>query len=161
MSVPRVETLRLITRSAGETQALGHAIMELLPEGALVALFGDLGTGKTCLVRGMAEAAGTAAHVTSPTFTLVHEYRGERTLYHLDLYRLTAPDQVLHLGYEDLFEPVEGVCVVEWAERADALLPPRRVNIRLAHEKGDTRRIEIENRGVLPTGWERRIPSVA
>jgi tRNA threonylcarbamoyladenosine biosynthesis protein TsaE len=152
-----VERLRMVTRSAGETQALGRALMELLPDGALVALYGDLGTGKTCLVRGMAEAAGTAARVTSPTFTLVHEYRGGRTLYHLDLYRITAPGQVLHLGYEDLFEPAEGVCVVEWAERADALLPPRRVDIRLTHENGDTRRIEIENRGVLPAGWERRI----
>ncbi len=160
MDAAPVERVRLVTRSASETQALGRALMELLPEGALVALYGDLGTGKTCLVRGMAEAAGTAAHVTSPTFTLVHEYRGARTLYHLDLYRLTAPDQVLHLGYEDLFEPAEGVCVVEWAERADALLPPRRVDIRLSHEKGDVRRIEIENRGVLPAGWERRVATI-
>ena len=160
MSATPPEQLTLVTRSAAETQVLGRALMELLPDGALVALFGDLGAGKTCFVRGMAETAGMAERVTSPTFTLVHEYRGQRTLYHLDLYRITAPEQVLDLGYEDLFDPKDGVCVVEWAERAEDMLPERRVDIRLAHEKGDSRRIEIENRKLLPAGWERRVGPV-
>lgn len=155
MNAPPAEKLGLVSRGADETQAHGRALMELLPDGALVALYGDLGVGKTCLVRGMAEAAGMASHVTSPTFTLVHEYRGARTLYHLDLYRITESDQVLHLGYEELFAPADGVCVVEWAERAEEFLPARRVEVRLAHEKDDIRRIEIENRGLMPVGWER------
>ncbi len=157
MSTASPERLALVTHSAAETQALGRALMELIPDGALIALYGDLGAGKTCFVRGMAEFAGMAERVTSPTFTLVHEYRSGRTLYHLDLYRITAPEQVLDLGYEDLFDPKDGVCVVEWAERAKGMLPERRVDIRLAHEKGDARRIEIENRAMLPTGWERRV----
>ena len=157
MTAVPTEKLNMVSHRAEETQALGRALMELLPDGSLVALYGDLGAGKTCLVRGMAEASGMSRQVTSPTFTLVHEYRGERTLYHLDLYRITAPEQVLHLGYEELFAPSDGVCVVEWAERAADLLPPRRVDIRLSHEDAHTRRIEIENHGVLPSGWERRI----
>ncbi len=156
MSAAPPERLTLTTRSAAETQALGRALMEMLPVGALVALYGDLGAGKTCLVRGMAEAAGMAERVTSPTFTLVHEYRGDRTLYHLDLYRITAPEQVLDLGYEDLFDPKDGVCVVEWAERAEGMLPERRVDIRLSHENGDARRIEMEDRGVMPLSWQWR-----
>jgi len=151
------ERLSLVSRSPDATQALGRALMELLPDGALVALYGDLGAGKTCLVRGLAEAVGLMDRVTSPTFTLVHEYRGARTLYHLDLYRITAPQQVLDLGYEDLFDPKDGLCVVEWAERAEGMLPERRVDIRLTHENGDARLIEVENRGVLPKGWERRL----
>lgn len=157
MSAAVPERLTLVLRSAEATQALGRALMGLLPDGALVALYGDLGAGKTCLVRGMAEAAGMADRVTSPTFTLVHEYRGARTLYHLDLYRMTAPEQVLDLGYEDLFDPKDGLCVVEWAERAEGLLPERRVDVRLAHENGDARQIVVENRGAMERGWELRL----
>jgi len=158
MNVAPAERLTLTTRSAAETQALGRALMGLLPDGALVALYGDLGAGKTCLVRGMAEAAGMAERVTSPTFTLVHEYRGARTLYHLDLYRITAPEQVLDLGYEDLFDPKDGVCVVEWAERSESLLPDRRAELRLSHAGGDARQIVIENRGILPAHWQNQLP---
>lgn len=157
MNATAPERFTLVSHSAEATQALGRALIDLLPDGALVALYGDLGAGKTCLVRGMAEAAGMADRVTSPTFTLVHEYRGARTLYHLDLYRMTSPEQVLHLGYEDLFDPKDGLCVVEWAERAEGMLPERRVDIRLAHETGDARKIEIENLGLMLAGWERRI----
>ncbi len=157
MTAATPERLSLTTRSAAETQAVGRALMDLLPHGTLIALYGDLGAGKTCLVRGMAEAVGMMERVTSPTFTLVHEYRGDRTLYHLDLYRLMSPEQVLHLGYEDLFDPGDGLCVVEWAERAEGMLPERRVDIRLTHNGGDARSIAIENRGVMPMGWERRL----
>jgi tRNA threonylcarbamoyladenosine biosynthesis protein TsaE len=159
MNAVAPDRVSLTTHSAEETQALGRALMRLLPDGALVALFGDLGAGKTCLVRGMAEAAGMAERVTSPTFTLVHEYRGARTVYHLDLYRMSTPDQVLDLGYEDLFDPQDGVCVVEWAERAKGMLPERRLDIHLTHEHGDVRRIEIDNRGLLLPGWERTLSS--
>lgn len=161
MNATAPERIALVSRSASATQAFGRALMDLLPDGALVALYGDLGAGKTCLVRGMAEAAGMADRVTSPTFTLVHEYRGARTLYHLDLYRMTSPEQVLHLGYEDLFDPKDGICVAEWAERAEGMLPERRVDIRLSHENDDARRIEIENRGLLPSGWEGRFADLA
>jgi len=160
MSATLPDRLALNTSSAAETQALGRALMDLLPDGALVALYGDLGAGKTNFVRGMAEAGGMGERVTSPTFTLVHEYRGARTLYHLDLYRITAPHQVLDLGYENLFDPEDGVCVVEWAERAEGMLPQRRVDIHLAHADGDSREIVIDNRNALPKDWLQEIRKV-
>lgn len=146
----------LETRSPAETEALGRALARMLPRGSLVALRGDLATGKTCLVRGMASAFGAPESVHSPTFTLVNEYGGGPGLVHLDLYRIGGAAEAIGLGCEEHFEP-EGVCAVEWAERAEALLPARRVDIRMEHAGGDARRIEIVNRGVLPEGWRDRL----
>jgi tRNA threonylcarbamoyladenosine biosynthesis protein TsaE len=149
--------LTLESKSPEQTQRIGRALMDQLPEGALIALHGELGAGKTCFVRGMAEAIGAADQVTSPTFTIVHEYRGTRPIIHLDLYRITEPRQVLDLGYEELFTPKQGVCVVEWADRADELLPSRRVDVRLTHVDAGERRIEIADQGVLPAKWTSRL----
>ncbi len=140
------------TRSPDETERLGRALAELLPTGTVVALRGDLAAGKTCLVRGMAARFAADAPVSSPTFTLVNEYGTTSRLYHLDLYRL-APEEVADLGYEELFEP-DGVTVVEWAERAEKLLPDRRVDVELEHAGGDRRRITVHDRGVLAEGWQ-------
>ncbi len=148
--------LELITRDPGVTERLGCALAELLPTGTVVALFGDLATGKTCLVRGMATHYAGAAPVHSPTFTLVNQYGADPALYHLDLYRLGGPEELADLGYEELFEP-EGVCVVEWAERAGLLLPPKRLEVHLSHEGGDARRLAFDDRGVMPMGWERAL----
>lgn len=149
----RVETT---STSPEHTQRIGRALMELLPDGALVALYGDLGAGKTCFVRGMAHVAGASALVSSPTFTIVHEYPGARPIFHLDLYRITEPRQAFDLGYEELFTPPTGVCVVEWAERAGELLPRRRVEVTLRHIDKNSRAVEIVDRGVLPGGWSSR-----
>ena len=140
------------TSSPGETEALGRALAGLLPRGCVLALRGDLATGKTCLVRGMAARFADTAPVHSPTFTLVNQYGADPVLYHLDLYRLAGPEELADLGYEELFDS-DGVCVVEWAERADGLLPEARVDIDLVHAGGDRRRLTITNRGVLPPGW--------
>lgn len=142
-----------LTHSPEETERLGTRLARLLPQGAVVALRGDLAAGKTCLVRGMAAcfAEGTAIH--SPTFTLVNEYGDMRKLYHLDLYRLST-DEVADLGYEELFES-DGVTAIEWAERAEPLLPRRRLDVYLSHAGGDRRRLVFENLGVMPDGWER------
>ena len=102
--------LELITRDPNVTERLGCALAGLLPAGAVVALFGDLATGKTCLVRGMAAHFAGGAPVHSPTFTLVNQYGADPALYHLDLYRLGGPEELADLGYEELFEP-DGVCV--------------------------------------------------
>jgi len=139
----------LTTTSEAESEALGGRLAEVLPSGTVVALRGDLATGKTCLVRGMARHfAGPDTLVHSPTFTLVNEYGGERVLYHLDLYRLQGATEVAGLGYEELFDAPEGICVVEWAERAEALLPGRRLDVALEHAGGDTRRLTLTNRGI-------------
>lgn len=148
--------LNIETSTPEATEAVGRALAELLPERAVVALQGDLATGKTCLVRGMAAFFAEGQPIHSPTFTLVNEYGQARKLYHLDLYRLTDLAEVADLGVEELFDP-DGVCVVEWAERAVPLLPARRVDIHLEHGGGDLRRIRITDRGLLPDGWHARL----
>ena len=148
--------LELVTHSPEETEALGMALARLLPQGAAVALRGDLATGKTCLVRGMAAHFAQGAPVHSPTFTLVNEYGDATRLYHLDLYRLGGPEEMADLGYEELFDS-DGVCVVEWAERAEELLPNQRLDIDLAHGGGDTRRIKMTNHNLLHDGWEQAL----
>jgi len=145
------------TNSPEQTEAVGQILAEHLPTGTLVALFGDLATGKTCLVRGMARYAGVGAPVHSPTFTLVNQYGDERPLYHLDLYRLGGPEMLADLGYEEIFDD-EGLCVVEWAERAEGLLPPAYVEIRLTHGGGDLRNLVLESHGIaLPADLSGRI----
>ncbi|MCC6145065.1 MAG: tRNA (adenosine(37)-N6)-threonylcarbamoyltransferase complex ATPase subunit type 1 TsaE [Candidatus Hydrogenedentes bacterium] len=150
--------LRLISTAPAATEALGAWLARALPDGSVVALRGDLAAGKTCLVRGMAAALGAGAPVHSPTFTLVNEYVGARRLLHLDLYRLHDPEEFMALGHEELLEP-EGICVIEWAERAGGLLPPRRVDVMLDHAGGDRRSIEIGDRGVMQPGWQGTLPA--
>ena len=144
------ETLTLTTHSEEETESVAAAIMELLPEGAVVALRGELGAGKTCFVRGMA----SDAPVSSPTFTMVNEYAGPPAIYHLDLYRIEHLSEVLDLGYEDLFDAPPGICVIEWAERAESFLPRTRLDITLEHVSPDERRISITNLRLLPEDWQ-------
>lgn len=112
------------TRSPEETWAVAEKIAAQLPARAILALHGELGAGKTCFVQGLARALGIHRPITSPTFTLVQEYRlAARRLVHIDLYRIASPDELLHLGFEDyLLE--DGVVAIEWAERAGDLLPP-------------------------------------
>lgn len=148
--------LELITRSAEQTEALGSGLAAMLPQGAVVALYGDLATGKTCLTRGMATHYAGADRVHSPTFTLVNEYVGQETLYHLDLYRLRSESELLTIGYEDIVENA-GACIIEWADRAPHLLPARRLDVFLEHAGGDQRRLRFQDQGILPDGWEDRL----
>lgn len=142
-----------LTRAEAETEALGLALARLMqPAGGVVALRGDLAAGKTCFVRGMAKAFENGSHVHSPTFTLVNEYGQGQKLFHLDLYRLEGPRELIDLGYEEIFDGPQ-VTAVEWAERAGGLLPTRRVEVALAHAGGDTRSITVADRGALPEGW--------
>jgi tRNA threonylcarbamoyladenosine biosynthesis protein TsaE len=121
--------LRLSTRSEDETRALGKALAEVLRGRELIGLYGELGAGKTCLVRGLAEGLGIAPHkVRSPTFTLVNEYSGGRLpLYHIDLYRLT-PSDVDRLALREYLYG-EGVCVVEWMDRLGEHAPHLHVEL--------------------------------
>lgn len=150
------DAFEIVTTSPEDTEALGLALAAMLPTGCVVALRGDLATGKTCLVRGMTAHFSPGAPIHSPTFTLVNQYGEDRPLYHLDLYRLGSPEEVADLGYEELFDS-EGVCVVEWAERAEGMLPEPRVDIDLSHAGGDHRRIVIHDQGLLPPGWQARL----
>lgn len=113
-----------------DTERLGRALAEALPPGAVVALIGTLGAGKTRLVQAVATALGVpVCDVTSPTFMLVNEYRGgRRPVYHFDTYRLKDDDEFLELGPEEYFDS-DGISLVEWADRVAGLLPRERLEI--------------------------------
>ena len=128
--------------SEAETRALGKQFGARLAMGDVVALVGDLGAGKTQFVKGVAEAFGISPEdVSSPTFTIAHEYGGHIPLYHLDLYRLSGPAELQQSGVEEYFD-MDGICLVEWPERAEHLLPERVQIIRLTHLQDGNRRIE-------------------
>ena len=126
--------MEMVTHSPAETEALGERWGRAAKPGLVLALSGDLGAGKTQLVKGIARGLGVTARVHSPTFTLVNEYGGGRLkLFHLDLYRLETPAQVLSAGVEEFLSP-DGVAVIEWAERI--------YDLRLAI--GDLKKMQIE-----------------
>ena len=109
----------LISHSPAATEALGERLGGAAQRGAVIALSGDLGAGKTQFVKGLSRGLGSPARVHSPTFTLVNEYAGGRLrLFHLDLYRLETPAQILSAGIEEFLSP-DGVAVIEWAERLE------------------------------------------
>jgi tRNA threonylcarbamoyladenosine biosynthesis protein TsaE len=125
------------------TAALGAALARVLPDGTTVGLCGTLGAGKTRLVQAIAEAGGIdRREVVSPTFVLVHEYHGRRTLYHIDAYRLRDDDEFLQLGPEEYFEG-DGLTVIEWADRVRRCLPEDRIEIHIEVTGRQSRRFEI------------------
>ena len=125
------------------TAAFGRSLAAVLPAGAVVALCGPLGAGKTRLVQAVAEAAGVDPRlVLSPTFVLIHEYRGRVPIYHFDAYRLRDDDEFLQLGPEEYFD-AGGWTFVEWADRVAACLPSERLEIRIEPTGVAARRFEI------------------
>ena len=136
--------MTIYTKSESETEAAGAAFAQNLPDGSVIALYGDLGAGKTAFVRGMARGMGIAARVNSPTFTIVNEYLGGRLpLFHFDLYRLSSGDELFDIGWEDYLRR-GGVCAVEWTENVeDAVEPTYTVTIRHIPDEPDTRAISI------------------
>jgi len=117
-----------ILNSAEATQALGESWATELTGGEIIALYGVLGAGKTQLVKGLARGLGYSGDVSSPTFTIVHEYRGGRLpLYHLDLYRLKTEAEGIDIGLEE-YLPSDGVTVIEWPDRLASILPPETVH---------------------------------
>ena len=104
-----------ITHNESETEALGARLAEKLPGGSVVAMYGDLGAGKTAFVRGMARGMGLNCRVSSPTFTIVNEYPGSPDLIHFDMYRLHSSDELFDIGWEDYLNR-GAICAVEWSE---------------------------------------------
>jgi tRNA threonylcarbamoyladenosine biosynthesis protein TsaE len=135
----------LISHSSLHTERLGERLGERLRAGDVVAVWGDLGSGKTVLAKGIARGLGSSDPVTSPTFLLAHEYGGRIPMFHLDFYRL-RPDQVDAMGWDEYLD-LGGVVVVEWPDRAAAALPPDRLDIRLDEIADTKRRIVLEAHG--------------
>jgi len=140
--------LEFITHSPEETIELGARLARELPHPCLVVLEGDLGSGKTTLVKGIVSGMGVARQeeVTSPSFTLVHEYGTDRKVYHADLYRIEGAREVATLGLEDLLEQ-EATVIVEWGEKLIDLDFAVQVRIRMELLEGENRRVTIEGLG--------------
>jgi len=136
------ETFRSLSiRSEEETRAFGHQLADRLEPGSVVALIGDLGTGKTTLSKYIAEGLGITEVVTSPTFTIVQEYHsGRLPLYHFDVYRIGDLSEMEELGYEEYFFG-DGVSLVEWADIIQELLPEETRIIRIEYGRGPEERI--------------------
>lgn len=132
------------TRSEAETEALAAELAGALKAGDVLALDGDLGAGKTAFTRGLARGLGYEGRVTSPTFTVVNEYLGGRlALFHFDLYRLSSPDELFDIGWEDYLGR-GGVCCVEWSENGGEYLSHAR-HVTITRGEADShRRIEIQ-----------------
>jgi tRNA threonylcarbamoyladenosine biosynthesis protein TsaE len=132
----------LETTCAAATQALGEELARRLPPEAVVALHGTLGVGKTTFAQGLARGCGVKQAITSPTFTLYHLFRGERTFLHLDAYRLDSPDQVEALLLEDFLEPPYCLAI-EWPERIACWLPPNAFHLDLSILGPDHHRVSL------------------
>jgi tRNA threonylcarbamoyladenosine biosynthesis protein TsaE len=133
------------THSAAETTELGRKLAAEIKPGSVVLLRGELGAGKTTLVKGLAEGfhAAAAEAVTSPTFTLIHEYRGpEMTVYHIDLYRIDTQRELDTLALDDLMDS-NSILLIEWGEKFERFAKTRDVEIALEHRGGDERLIRI------------------
>ncbi len=137
---------RFKTRSVGGTLAIAATIAEILPGPRVVVLRGELGAGKTTLVKGWLEALGAARQeeVTSPTFTLVHEYEGRRgRVYHLDLYRLETERELAALGLDEMAEEPDAVVLVEWGEKFESVMERADAEVAMAHLEGDERSLWV------------------
>lgn len=132
-----------ISHSEQDTEELGARLAKGLPGGAVVAMYGDLGAGKTAFVRGMARGMGLSCRVSSPTFTIVNEYLGERELIHFDMYRLSGADELFDIGWEDYLSR-GAVCAVEWSENVEDAFFGDEVRVTIEKLSDRERKITIE-----------------
>lgn len=136
-----------VSTSESETEVLAGALAAALEPGTVVALIGNLGAGKTRLVRALCEALGVDRHeVGSPTFVLVHEYEGRLPIYHFDTYRLEQPSEFLKLGADEYMSS-DGVCLIEWADRVESLLPADHLRIAIVATGATTREFAFTAKG--------------
>ena len=153
-------SLKVVTRSPEETRILGAALAPTLLPGDVLSLSGDLGAGKTVFVQGLATALGVTDRVTSPTFTILHEYDGRYPIMHLDVYRLDSFQEIIDLGFEEYFDP-RAVVLIEWGEAVEQLLPRRHLRIELRRsediEADDDRLVVFKPRG---EDWVRKVLSM-
>jgi tRNA threonylcarbamoyladenosine biosynthesis protein TsaE len=135
---------RLFARTPEETAAAGEALGRTLGPADVVALYGELGAGKTCFTQGVVRGLDVEVRATSPTFVLVNEYRGRLPVHHVDAYRTASVGELLDLGLLDLLGG-DGVTIVEWADKADPVLPARTVRVRIEGLGDEPRTILVED----------------
>ena len=136
-----------ITASPDETRQIGEDFVQFLDIGKVVSFSGDLGSGKTCMIQGICAGLGVKGYVNSPTFIIINEYQGSIDsvvipVYHFDLYRVGGINELIELGAEDYFFG-DGICLVEWSERASEILPDRRLEVEMFYVDDKHRRILV------------------
>ncbi|MCI8808837.1 MAG: tRNA (adenosine(37)-N6)-threonylcarbamoyltransferase complex ATPase subunit type 1 TsaE [Oscillibacter sp.] len=138
--------MKYISHSETETEGLGQRLAALLPSSAVVAYHGGLGMGKTAFTRGLARGMGYTGRVTSPTFTIVNEYRGGSIpVFHFDAYRLSNPGELWDIGFEDYLTQ-DGICVIEWSEQIEEAIPEHAIRVAISRhpDNENWRMIQIE-----------------
>ena len=135
--------MTILTNNENETVREGEKLGRTLKPGAVVALHGDLGVGKTAFTRGIAQGLNIEMNVSSPTFTIVNEYPGDVPLFHFDMYRLENENELFDIGWDDYFDR-GGVCVVEWSEKVPGAFSPDTIIVLFENLGGDSRRLEIK-----------------
>ena len=135
-----------ISHSEAETEDLGERFARSVRDGTVIAMYGDLGAGKTAFVRGMARGMGLSCRVSSPTFTIVNEYIGDRELIHFDMYRLDSADELFDIGWEDYLSR-GAVCAVEWSEKVEDAFCGDETVLHIEKLSDTERRITIEEAG--------------
>ena len=139
--------LRIISKSAEQTNQLGQQLGKLLQQGDIICLTGDLGAGKTAFTKGIGVGLGIEEFITSPTYTIINEYNGRIPLYHFDVYRLEGVEEMFELGYEEYFFG-DGTVVVEWADIVQDIIPQERLWITILRGKEeDSREIILDASG--------------
>ena len=133
---------RFISKSESETIGFGRDFAKRLREGSLVALYGDLGAGKTQFVKGVCDGFKVKEVVNSPTFTIVNEYHGTLPVFHIDLYRMKNIQEIMDIGFDEYLES-GGICLVEWAEKLEGIIPEERYDVKMAVVDDSTREITI------------------
>ncbi len=143
-----MKQLTLLTSSPEETELIGQRLGKQLRRGMFLALSGNLGGGKTCFTRGIVAsiAPESAELVSSPTFAIMNEYPGQIPVYHFDFYRLSGSSEIIELGFEEYFDG-DGVCIAEWAERIDDLLPTGQISILFEYLDDNRRRLTFQASG--------------
>lgn len=143
--------MRIVSNSPERTRELGEALGRLLKGGSVIALVGELGSGKTVLAQGLAKGLGVGPdeYVSSPSFAIVNQYGGRVPIYHIDTYRLGSEAEMVALGYEEYFEP-DGVTIIEWADKVEKLLPERCLLAQLRIVGRQARELNMELRGRWP-----------
>ncbi len=136
-----MEEKKIVIKNEEETKNFGEKLCERLTAGSIVALIGDLGTGKTALTKAIAAGLGVTDMITSPTFNIVKQYdSGRLPLYHFDVYRIGDVDEMYEIGYEEYFFG-EGVCVIEWADLIEEIIPDDAVRIEIEYGEKEGERI--------------------